>query len=93
MAGHHEMGDHHGDMVEHSCASMQEACCEVDDATVDTRSGSIEFEDSPEFEALSGFSPGESIKPTSARFPSAADPPDPPASSRALHKLNCVYLN
>jgi len=89
---HHEMAGHHGQMAEHSCASMQESCCEIADATVDTRGSSIEFEDSPDLEVLGAPSPGESINPTSARYLAASDPPDPPASSRALHKLFCVYL-
>jgi len=89
---HHEMAGHHGEMAEHSCASMQEACCEIADATVDTRSGSIQFEDSPDIEVLGAPSPGESINRASARYMAAADPPDPPGPSRALHKLFCVYL-
>ena len=94
-SGHHEMAGHHDhgeQKAGHPCASMQEACCEIADVSVDTRGGTIEFDDSPGLECLTAFSPDDSAQKILARHLATTDPPDPPAGSRALHKLFCVYL-
>ena len=48
-AGHHEMAGHSEHMAEHMaehpCASMQDACCEIPDASVDMRAGTVKFDD------------------------------------------------
>ena len=95
QSGHHEMAGHHdhGEQKEaHSCASMQEACCEIADASVGTRGGAIEFDDSTDLEVLAAYPPDQLANKMSARYLATADPPDPPAGSRPLHKLFCVYL-
>ena len=89
MAGHHD----HGEQKEaHSCASMQEACCEIADASVGTRGGTIESDDSTDLEIVAAYPPDQLANRMSANYLATADPPDPPAGSRPLHKLFCVYL-
>lgn len=66
-------------------------CCAVDDVSVDRRDGSIDVDHADiELAAI----PEHQDVPTAAaiRYSAATDPPDPPDRSRALHKLNCVYL-
>lgn len=94
-AGHHEMAGHEGhgeQMAEHTCASMQDACCEIADASVNMRGGAIELDDSPDLEFLTGYPPCELSGQALARHLATADPPDPPDDFRTLHKLFCVYL-
>lgn len=89
MAGHHD----HGEQKEaHSCASMQEACCKIADASVDTRGGTIEIDDSTDLEVLAAYPPDQLSTKTLASYLATTDPPDPPDELRALHKLFCVYL-
>jgi hypothetical protein len=89
MAGHHD----HGEQQEvHSCASMQNACCEIADASVDSRGGKFEFGDSTDFEVPAAYPPDQLATKTLARYLATTDPPDPPNELRALHKLFCVYL-
>jgi hypothetical protein len=89
MAGHHD----HGEQKEaHSCASMHEACCEIADASVDSRGGSIEFDNSTDLEVLAAYPPDQLATKTLARYLATADPPDPPVGNQPLHKLFCVYL-
>ena len=91
-AGHHDMAGHGEHMAEHPCESMQDACCEIPDASVDMRAGTVKFDDStdvvvitaPVADGLAGQLPAHHL-PT-------ADPPDPPDEFQALHKLFCVYL-
>lgn len=67
-------------------------CCELDDASVDSRGGHEKRDVTPDFELLpasvtaatAAFSPG--------KFIASSDPPDPPGQSVALYKRHCVYL-
>ena len=89
MAGHHD----HGEQKDaHSCASMQEACCEIADASVDTRGSTIEIDDSTDLEVLAAYPPDQSATKTLSSYLTTTDPPDPPAGFRPLHNLFCVYL-
>ena len=94
-SGHHEMAGHHehGEQKNaHPCASVQEACCEIADANTHTRGVSIELDDSSDLEVLAAHPSGQSPNKILARYQATTDPPDPPAGSRPLHKLFCVYL-
>ena len=91
-AGHHEMAGHAEHMAEHPCASMQDACCEIPNASVDMRAGTVKFKDSPEVAVITAPAASELAGQAPAHYVPTADPPDPPDKLRALHKLFCVYL-
>jgi len=67
-------------------------CCEVDDVNVDARSGLLEPDDQPEPDSLAGCAFVQTQNHGHARHTVGVDPPDPPAHSPPLYKLNCVYL-
>jgi len=85
MAGHHGHGE-----VERSCATMQSQCCDLAEATVDTRNDNSR--NSPDVVYISAPVVAN-LSPAPPRITVAADPPDPPPASRRLHALNCVYLD
>jgi hypothetical protein len=64
-------------------------CCDPEDASVASRGDGF----TPDKD-LAGAVPAElpGVLAVAQKHTAAADPPDPPASSRALYKLNCVYL-
>lgn len=67
-------------------------CCEIDEANVGARNGSIKF-DSPDFETAAVTALAhEHVAPKHDYLATAGPPGDPPPVV-ALHKLNCVYLN
>ena len=65
-------------------------CCEVDDGTVGTRSGTIEFDDD-DAPAPAGYV--NLLTSPERRTCKVADPPDPPGYRLDLNALYCVYLN
>jgi hypothetical protein len=67
-------------------------CCELDDASVDARSGLLETDDQPESVALLGHALAQTLNDWRVRYTIGVDPPDPPAHSPTLYKLNCAYL-
>ena len=64
-------------------------CCDVDKANVAPRVDKV----TPD-QDLSGAVPAAlpGVATAAQKHTAPADPPDPPAPCRALHKLNCVYL-
>ena len=67
-------------------------CCELDEASVDTRGGIQKHDVTPDVEFLVA---GASAIPTAfsaAKFLASSDPPDPPGPAVPLHKQHCVYL-
>ena len=67
-------------------------CCELDDANVDTRSKTAEYDFTPDFDVVAA-SATACISPFPlARSLLSTDPPDPPGPPVALHKQHCVYL-
>ena len=69
------------------------ACCELDDVSVDARSGTIKVYDSPDVEALPAPELPRHFYSAQQRQAPSVDPPDPPGESIPLRKLFCVYLN
>ena len=67
-------------------------CCELDDASVDARSGKLELDDSPDQDALPSLAFSEAFIAAPARHPASVDPPDPPGYSPPLYDLYCSYL-
>ena len=68
-------------------------CCELDDASVDSRSGIHKHDVTPDFESPSAGVPVIAAAFSPAKFLSSSDPPDPPGPPPvALHKQHCVYL-
>ncbi len=67
-------------------------CCELDDANVDKRDGTLKPWDSPDYDDFAADSLGKIVDYASDRHLSAADPPDSPDHVESRHKLFCVYL-
>jgi hypothetical protein len=68
-------------------------CCEVDDASVDARSGLLKLDDNGDVDDESAPAYGSlAAAPMGFHF-ATTGPPEPPPRSVALHKLNCVYLD
>ena len=88
MAGHHG----HGSKVEQPCATMQSGCCDLAEATVESRPEKSQFKSSSDIVQIVTAMPAELLLPP-GRLVAAADPPDPPGPSQRLHVLNCVYLD
>ena len=87
MAGHHGHGE-----VERSCATMQSECCDLAEATVESRTEKSQFKSSSDIVQI-GAPPLADLPSPMRRMVAAADPPDPPGVSPRLHVLNCVYLD
>lgn len=85
--------DHGHSNTESSGRGTQSACCEADDAAIDTRWGKIEDKDAGDFSAaIPASEPAISLR-HDAYSGSAVDPPDRGRSSIRLHVLYCVYLD
>jgi hypothetical protein len=67
-------------------------CCEIDDVSVDARSGLFGPDDQPEPDSASSYTAAEALNNGFERYAVGVDPPDPPGTSPPLYKLNCVYL-
>jgi len=87
MAGHHGHGE-----VERSCATMQSECCDLAEATVESRVEKNPFKSSSDLLLVSApwF---DDLSLPDCRTIAVADPPDPPGASPRLHVLHCVYLD
>ena len=90
MAGHH---DHQTDNAGTDCETSQSDCGDIDDFSLDGRNTLGKLKAKPLPVAI--VAP---VSPTAVRNPigfstTAADPPDPVASTTPLHLLNCVFLD
>ena len=65
-------------------------CCEIDDGSVDTRRGTIDFD---EDDASATASYVDLLTSPTGRDVGVADPPDPPRYRLDRNALYCVYLN
>ena len=84
---------HHGDEAPAGCDSLRAPCGESADINADARPAQPKAKDCPELPALPA--PGiadTGFLPVADRFP-AVDPPLRRYSSRAIHLLNCVFLD
>lgn len=91
----HEMPSHHGHGdadARPSCATKQAECCDLAEASVNSRGSNPEFKPASDVVIITA--------PTFARVPTsttvlaghACDPPDIAGSSPPLHVLFCSYL-
>ncbi|MDJ0710428.1 MAG: hypothetical protein QNJ14_08565 [Woeseiaceae bacterium] len=67
-------------------------CCELDDASIDSRSGSLADDLTPDLMQAAAGTPSARLVFSPAQVLASRDPPDPPGPSIDLHKRNCVYL-
>ena len=64
-------------------------CCDLDDVNIAPRGDELSA-DKDLVQVPPADLPG--LVAAAQKYAAAADPPDPPAPGRALHKLHCVYL-
>ena len=67
-------------------------CCELDDVSVDARTGILEPGDEPETDSPGGYAATDAFSNGLFRHTAGVDPPDLPDYSPPIYKLNCVYL-
>ena len=67
-------------------------CCELDDASVDSRSGTQGKDLTPDFAVIAAGVPTNVNAFSTAQFLASSDPPEPPGPKVAVHKQHCVYL-
>ena len=94
-AGEHEMASHHGHsevQAEPPCASVQAECCDLVDASVDTRGGKLKVKPASDVAFVPAPAMAELPLRTSVQRCALSDPPDIVGSSPPLHVLFCVYL-
>ena len=94
-ADEHEMASHHGHgeaKAQPACATAQVECCDLDEASVDTRGSKLEVK--PASEVVFVTAPPIPAVPARASVQRhvASDPPDISGTSPPLHVLYCVYL-
>ena len=89
MAGHHG----HNTSARVPCAESQAQCCDVEAASIDSRSGQPKVRDAGEVEAFAGTDITVQPAQTLAGAEPAPRPPDPPGAFPPRHKLYCVYLD
>jgi len=78
---------------EESCVSAQAECCDIDEGTVDVRSGQQDLDDYDESLPFLPTSASEWSTHPDDQSDGAADPPEYSGGSVSLHVLYCVYLN
>jgi len=76
-----------------SCVSAQAECCDIDEGTIDVRSGQQDLDDYDGFLPLLPTSASELLTHPDDPSDGAADPPGYSGGSVSLHVLYCVYLN
>lgn len=95
-AHEHEMAMHHGSAeakAKPPCASMQAQCGELDDFSVDGRSGQLKAKDVVDLTAILSHEYTELADQSLWLARGSTDPPDDPFGSPPLHVLHCVYLD
>ncbi len=94
-AHEHEMAGHHGHSTPAAkapCASLDAPCGELDDVSLDGRSGQLKAKDLGDLPVaiVPGLEHWDTVVATSIH--EATGPPRWPGSSTPLHILHCVYL-
>lgn len=89
MAGRHSHG---AEQAQLPGATTESQCCDLDEASIDTRAGKLKVKDSADVEFFALPAITESPIWHTAHVATAADPPDIYGSSPPLHVLYCVYL-
>lgn len=95
-ADEHDMASHHGHdepKAEPACATMQVECCDISEASIDSRGGKLQAK--PASDVVFVMAPPIAALPvrTSGQRYCATDPPDAPGVAPPLHVLYCVYLD
>lgn len=67
-------------------------CCQLDDVSVDARTGTLELNDLPDLVALPAPSFYQALAAVRTHVVASAQPPDPPDEFPPLYDLYCVYL-
>lgn len=94
-AHEHEMMAHHGHgeaKAEAPCASLEAPCGELDDVSMDGRSGQLKVKDTVELPVAIAHEPATSTVTAGERCNYATGPPQRAGLSPPLHVLFCVYL-
>lgn len=91
----HEMAGHHGHGAAKDrapCASLDAGCGEVDDVSLDGRSGQLKIKDVGELPVaiVPGLEQWDTV--VAPTIQESTGPPRWPGSSTPLHVLHCVYL-
>lgn len=89
MAGHHD----HESAVKSPCAEVQSQCCELAEASVDTRGGKFKVRDGADLEVVPVAAVATTPVLSVAHVEPRPRPPDPRAAFPPRHKLFCVYLD
>jgi hypothetical protein len=89
MAGGHKHGDERAQLPG---AKTKSQCCDLDEASIDTRTGKLKVKDSGDVEFFASPAIIESPTWCTGHVATTADPPDICGSSPPLHVLYCVYL-
>lgn len=92
----HAMAAHHGHgqaEARPSCATEQTECCDVIAASIDARSGKLDYKPASDAVFVTAPPPDHSSPRLAAMGHAATDPPDIVGSSPPLHVLFCVYLD
>ena len=95
-ADEHEMASHHGHgeaEAQPACATAQVECCDLDEASVDTRGGSPEARPASDVVVVTASPVAAVPVRTSGQCYCATGPPDAPGVAPPLHVLYCVYLD
>lgn len=90
MAGHH---GHHGHQQEANSACADVQCCDIDPASVETRSWQQKVRDGGEWDAIPLADVFMHPVCPPVRAERVPKPPDPPGAFPPRHKLFCVYLD
>lgn len=94
-AHEHEMAAHHNHgeaKAEAPCASMQSQCGELDDASLDGRTGQLKVKDAFELPLAIVHDPAAPAIAAAKRCHQSTGPPPHAGSSPPRHVLFCVYL-
>ena len=92
-AHEHEMAMHHGHhQAESSCASLQASCDDIDDASLDGRTGQLKVKNAADVPvAITPYIADVTARTYRQMYPPTG-PPGPHRNGPALNVLYCVYL-